>query len=65
MKIHNCCICHKTLDYKPIRLVKQKYGIGRYKQYSNVCNYDFCIECYKTFNRWINKHKNDVSNSKK
>ena len=63
MKIYKCCICKKVLrDYKPIRLVKQKYGIGNYKQYSNVDKYDFCENCYKTFNKWINKYKESDKN---
>lgn len=58
-KIYKCCICHQALNYKPIRLVKQKYGIGKYKQYANEENYDFCKECYKKFNRWILKHEKE------
>ena len=57
MKVYKCCICHKVLDYKPIRLVKQEYGIGRYNQYSSVKHYDFCNKCYKAFNNWLLKHK--------
>lgn len=57
IKIYRCCICHEVLeDYKPIRLVKQKYGIGNYKQYYNVDHYDFCKRCYSKFNNWIKKH---------
>lgn len=60
LKIYECCICHKILtEYKPIRLVRQKYGKGNYKQYANVCNYDFCINCYKRFNSWIMKNKRE------
>jgi len=58
-KIYKCCICHKVLDYKPIRLVKQKYGIGNYKQYYPVENYDLCYNCYKIFAKWIKKHKEE------
>lgn len=65
-KVYECCICHKTLeDYKPIRLVKQKWRgrEPRYNQYYNMENYDFCNECFKRFNNWINKHnKEDKSN---
>lgn len=57
MKTYKCCICNKELKEKPIRLTKQKYGIGKYKQYAPVENYDFCKECYRTFNNWIIKHK--------
>lgn len=57
IKEYSCCICHKKLKDKPIRLTKKEYGIGRYKQYSPVANYDFCKECYRKFNNWIVKHK--------
>lgn len=57
-KKYQCCICKKILeDHKPIRLVKQEYGIGNYSQYSYVEKYDFCKKCYGVFNAWINKHK--------
>ena len=54
-----CCICHKELDYKPIRLVKQEYGVGRYNQYANVCNYDICDICIRAFIKWIKKHNEE------
>ena len=63
MKIYKCSICHKTLDYKPIRLVKQEYGIGKYNQYTGVTNYDFCKRCYQVFDKWIRKY--EVINDKK
>lgn len=53
---HHCVICHKELNYKPIRLVKQEYAKGRFKQYYNVKNYDFCLSCYKVFEKWLEKH---------
>lgn len=56
-KIYSCCICHKVLEDKPIRLTKEEYGAGKYNQYSPVANYDFCKECYKKFDNWIKKHK--------
>ena len=60
-KVYKCCICHGVLvDTKPIRLVKQIYGAGNYKQYTGVENFDFCIECYKKFENWIKKHKEEV-----
>ena len=46
-----------TLKDKPIRLVKQEYEIGTYKQYSIVDKYDICRSCYRVFDNWINKHK--------
>lgn len=58
-KRYFCCICHERLEDKPIRLVKQEYGIGKYLQYSNVDKYDFCEKCYRTFNNWIIKHKEE------
>lgn len=64
VKVYECCICHTVLeDYKPIRLVKQKYDYKRgYGQYTNRANYDFCINCYKRFNSWIRKHTKEVTN---
>lgn len=56
-KIYKCEICHRRLKDKPIRLVKQEYGLGIYKQYYNVDKYDFCERCYKTFENWLTKHK--------
>lgn len=56
-KIYSCCICHKVLEDKPIRLTKKEYGIGKYKQYDPVENYDFCKKCYKVFENWLEKHK--------
>ena len=63
-KIYKCCICHKVLDDKPIRLVKQLYNIGRYKQYSNVDYYDICKSCYRVFHNWIVKHRKEDNNVK-
>lgn len=62
-KIYVCCICHKILEEKPIRLTKQLYGIGRYNQYSPVANYDFCKKCYGKFNAWIKKHDLEKRNN--
>ena len=56
MKIYVCCICHKELKDKPIRLVKQEYAAGRYNQYSQVDKFDICQKCYISFDRWIKKH---------
>lgn len=59
-KVFKCCICHKVLEeYKPIRLVKQKCKMGLYENYKHICNYDFCIDCYKRFNAWIRKHSEE------
>ena len=60
-KIYKCCICHKVLEDKPIRLVKQVYNMGKYKQYHPVEHYDICNSCYTIFDRWINKHKKEPS----
>lgn len=62
IKYYECDICHRVIDYKPTRLVKQKYGFNpQYpSQYTMICNYNFCDDCYQIFQRWINKHrKND------
>lgn len=55
-KVYECCICHKVLNKKPIRLVKQLYASGTYKQYSGVAFYDFCDKCYKPIENYIKKH---------
>ena len=63
VKVYECCICHTILeDYKPIRLVKQKYipNLRGYGGYQNKKNYDFCTDCYKKFNSWIRKHNKEV-----
>lgn len=64
MKIYKCCICKKTLQEKPIRLVKEIYGAGRYNQHYPVTFYDFCERCYSVFQRWIDKY-NDVNVKKR
>ena len=64
-KEYKCCICHKVLDYKPIRLVKQKYPTrqeGRkYQQYYPVAVYDFCERCYKPFEKYIDKYREELN----
>lgn len=57
-KVFRCCICHKVLeDYKPIRLVKQVHDNKvPYGAYHFETKYDFCKECYKTFDNWIRRH---------
>lgn len=56
-KIYECCICHKVLTYKPIRLVKQIHdNKERYGAYHNIFNYDFCYKCYEKFDNWLKKH---------
>lgn len=66
-KEYFCCICYEKLNYKPTRLVKQEYGAGRYNQYYNLHNYDFCKKCYKKFDNWVKKHNNkmEVSSNEK
>lgn len=60
MKMNNkCCICHQILDYKPIRLVKLKYGVIYSDQYKQIAKYDFCNKCFKKFENWIKKHKEE------
>ena len=58
---YKCQICKKTLDYKPVRLVKQLYGIHpRYlSQYYQDTYYNFCYDCYKKFDNWVNRRKNN------
>ena len=58
-KEYYCCICHKKLDYKPIRLTKQIHDNNEcYGRYNKVHNYDFCKEHYAVFNKWIKKYEN-------
>lgn len=58
IKVYKCCICHEVLeDYKPIRLVKQKYKTHGCKEYMKICHYDFCKRCYAKFNNWIKKNE--------
>ena len=59
IKYYECDICHVKVDYKPTRLVKQRYGINPTypSQYAMICNYNFCDNCYKKFQRWINKNR--------
>lgn len=59
IKYYECCICHKKVNYKPTRLVKQRYGVNTNypSQYSMICNYNFCDECFKKFQNWVNKHR--------
>jgi uncharacterized CHY-type Zn-finger protein len=56
-KVYKCCICHKKLKKKPIRLIKQEYGVGNYNQYAQVDKYDICQRCYTIFNAWLEKHR--------
>lgn len=57
-KIYKCCICHKILtEHKPIRLTKELYGLHSRGGHYPVEHYDFCNDCYKTFDAWIRKYK--------
>lgn len=51
-----CCICHKKVDYKPIRLYKAEYGAGRFNAYYQIQHWNFCNNCYMKFNKWLIKH---------
>lgn len=56
-KIYKCVRCGKVLETtKPIRLTKQLYNVGTYKQYSPIEHFDFCKECYikieNVFKKW-------------
>ena len=58
--IYKCCICHKILENKDtIRLAKQLYGLSYVGGHQTVKKYDFCRECYKRFEFWLKKHKED------
>lgn len=59
-KIYKCDICHKILEEKPIRLIKQEYASGNYNQFCQTERYDICKNCYKIFEKWINKHKEEI-----
>lgn len=60
-KIYKCIICHEILtEYKPIRLVKQLHDNRKpYGAYHNRAKYDFCKRCYRKFEAWIIKHKEE------
>ena len=60
-KRYFCCICHEELtEYKPIRLIKQLHDNRKpYGAYHNRTNYNFCKRCYRKFDAWIIKHKED------
>lgn len=59
-KIYKCCICHKSMkENKPIRLVKQIYGLEGRNQYYNVGLYDFCERCFRPFEKYIDKYKEE------
>ena len=40
-----CNVCYKELDYKPIRIVIQKYKTKPYKQYRHEYHIDICDDC--------------------
>lgn len=63
---YKCCICKKKICYKPIRLVKQLHGLNpRYpSQYYQDVSYNFCKDCYKKFDNWINKYKGEYNNGR-
>ena len=42
-----CDICFKELDYRPIRVIIQKYKLKPYKQYHHEYHIDICNECLK------------------
>lgn len=57
-KEYKCCRCHKVLTKKPIRLVKQVYDNKEfYGRYLNMHNYNFCVECYKVFDKWVKSYE--------
>lgn len=53
-KIYKCDKCGKELlKEKPIRLVRQKYGAGTYKQYYQIGRHDLCSKCIAKFDKWL------------
>ena len=56
-KIYKCCKCGKTLEDKPIRLVKEVYGAGKYNMLYRTEHYDFCDKCYQIFDDWLKKKR--------
>lgn len=59
IETYTCQICKKELDYKPVRLVKQLYGINlKYpSQYAQCTYYNFCYDCYEKFDNWVYRRK--------
>lgn len=57
-KIYKCVMCQRVLtEYKPIRLTKELYGEGNYKQYYPVKHFDFCKTCYKKLCEFIKENR--------
>ena len=54
-----CCICHNKVDGKAHRLVHQEWEKTGYGLYKNKHNFDFCDNCFKTFKKWIIRHKKE------
>ena len=50
-KKYYCCICGKQIPRDHNRLTHQKYGIGRYQQFTPVKNFDFCEKHFKHSNK--------------
>lgn len=48
-----CDICFKELDYKPVRVVVQRYKTKPYKQYYQEYHIDICNECLESIKEVI------------
>lgn len=58
-KEYECCICHKIIE-RDKRLVYQEFdGKKSYGTFHNKANYDICNSCFKIFEKWILKHRNE------
>ena len=58
-KEYECCICHKIIE-RDKRLVYQEFdGRKSYGAFHNKANYDICNNCFKIFEKWILKHRNE------
>ena len=58
MKVYKCYVCNKELVEKPIRITIKKYGIGKYKQYSEYMNIDLCKKHYAELLKNMKNMKN-------
>lgn len=58
--VYKCSICHKDLkNIETIRLAKQLYGVSYVGGHQTVKRYDFCKECYRKYDAWLRKHRED------
>lgn len=60
--ITKCSICHNEITdkFKSVRLIQQIYTIKGYGYYNKqIGKNDLCLDCFKIYKRWLNKHKED------